>query len=570
MYHIKDIKLCKKPIVLNVFLILTVGMILFLPFQASTELVIPTKMTSGGIPPVYDLRDVDGVNYVTPIRAQTSGTCWTHGVMAAIEGNLLMTGNWNEPGVSEPNLAEYHLDWWNGFNEHNNDDTRPTSGSGLTVHMGGDYLVTAAYLTRGEGAIYSPLANDDSEYDSPWFEEPPARWDPSYHTYYVNDIEWYVLGNDLSNIDTIKQAIMEHGVMGTALCYSGSFIDDYIHYQPPGNRYDPNHAVAIIGWDDNKQTPADLPGAWLCKNSWGSGWGEEGYFWISYYDKHCGHNPEMGAISFQNVEPLDYTNFYYHDYHGWRDTLPELTDAFNAFTAEDNELLSAVSLFTAADDVFYTVIIYDQFENGVLTDELSKTHGTIDYTGFHTIPLDNSVALTKGNDFYIYVQLLGGGHAFDRTSEVPVLLGSSAKGVLVESEANPGESYYYENSQWLDLYQRDDILYPGTANFCIKGLTQPLILDLAVDVSGGIGITATIKNIGAGTMDNIPWSMETEGMVLFQQNTEGTITTLPVGEETSISTGLLFGMGPGSILITIGETKQAYSLVLLGPFAIIT
>lgn len=446
----------------------------------------------------FDLRDVDGQDYVTSVKRQTEGTCWTHGTMSAIEGNVLMTGMWEGTGnVEPPNFAEYHLDWWNGFNEFNNDDLDPPTGNGLETHYGGDYRVSSAYITRGEGVVYSPLANDDTERDVNWYTLPPANSDPSYQLYYPRDIEWYTIDEDLNNIEVVKEKIRTFGVMATCMCYSGSFISNYIHYQPPSSSLEPNHSIAIVGWDDNKSTQALKKGAWLCKNSWGSGWGENGYFWISYYDKYCCKHSEMGAVSFQNIQPLAYDYFYYHDYHGWRDEKSDCQAAMNAFVASQVHQIQAVSFYTTADAVDYTVTIYGMFEGGELTEVLTSQSGSIEYTGFHTIDLDNSIIVVPGEDFYVEILLSAGGYAYDRTSEIPVLLGPeelpgdirsaenwvSMKGelsgdpIIVDSTSMSGQSYYYADSSWQDLYYFDN-----SANFCIKALA--INIEIAGDFDG--------------------------------------------------------------------------------------
>ncbi len=436
------------------------------------------------LPLQFDLRDS---GMVSEVRYQSGGTCWTHGTMAAIESHLLITGVWGSSArTGLPNLAEYHLDWWNGFNAQSNSDW--AGGGGLTVHLGGDYLVTAAYLSRGDGAVYSEAANDDTERDTPWYQNPPARHDPGYAYYYVRDIEWHTAGWNLERIDLIKHRIMTEGAMATCMAYDSQFISSYIHYQPRTSIMLPNHSIAIVGWDDEKVTPApDGPGAWLCKNSWGSYWGQDGYFWISYYDRWCCQEPNMGAVFFRNVEPMPYDHVYYHDLHGWRETMVDCREAFNAFRGQGHQMVDAVSFYTAADEVDYTVVVYETFQDGNLSGELARATGTQMYKGFHTVDLNQRVEIFSGEDFFVYVSLSEGGHAYDQTSEVPVLLdgpdeiwqsaggfeeeflGKSGLGdedsVLVVSTAYPGESFYWDGELWVDMQDVN-----GTANFCIKAL----------------------------------------------------------------------------------------------------
>ena len=456
------------------------------------------------LPAQFDLRDVgpEHDNYVTSVKSQTGGTCWTHGAMAAFEGNLLRTGVWRglvDSGYetdAQPNLAEYHLDWWNGFNEHNNDDTDPPSGNGngLDVHYGGDYRVTTAYMSRGEGPV--------RDRDGQSYSNPPARYDPSYHRYAARHVEWLVAG-DLSGgiepLDPIKQTLTDHGVLGTCMYWGSGYYSSNnggIHYQPPSSTQEPNHAIAIVGWDDAKVTQAPKPGAWLCKNSWGSGWSGDGYFWISYYDKHCGQEPRLGAVSYQEVGPLPWETIYSHDFHGWRDELADVDAAFNAFTAGRDEHLTAVSFYTTTDGVDYTVRVYDRFEGGQLLDELTAQVGSFERAGYHTVDLETILALSEGDDFHVLVELSAGGHGIDRTSRVPVLLGGDlpppATDGRIVSAAEAGQSYYFDGADWLDLHGRalnDPDLgdVTGSGNFCIKAMASRLGLGDA-DGDGIVGL----------------------------------------------------------------------------------
>ena len=101
--------------------------------------------------------------------------------------------------------------------------------------------------------------------------------------------------NQLSNnTDTLKDNIINNGAIAVYYysiesCYSKDMISYCDDKDSSLGKYDQPHVVAIVGWNDNysrdKFDGSVKPkknGAWLCKNSWGSDYQDNGYFWISY------------------------------------------------------------------------------------------------------------------------------------------------------------------------------------------------------------------------------------------------------------------------------------------------
>ena len=233
--------------------------------------------------------------------------------------------------------------------------------------------------------------------------------------------------------------------------------------------------------------------------------------------------------------------------------MTEVSEAFNAFTPGHTDELKAVSFFTATDNVDYTIIIYDTFANGELTDELSSTSGTYAHRGFHTVELPQLIPLTAGDEFYIYVSLSDGGHAYDRTSEVPVLLGDHRR-VMVHSAANPGESYYKTDSTWTDLY-----LFNTTANFCIKGLGIIDAPSIEIGILGGIGLSLMFTNDGRLNITDLHYEVILKGGILglLNRSITGDITAIDIGQTIQVDIPPFIALG--SITITVkalGQEKE--------------
>ena len=104
---------------------------------------------------------------------------------------------------------------------------------------------------------------------------------------------YFIMPNSADYVSDVKKAILNYGAV--SVNYASSEVEPYFNVETfayYNNESVPSdHAVAIVGWDDNYSAdnflitpPGD--GAWIVKNNWGSNWGDEGYFHISYYGHH--------------------------------------------------------------------------------------------------------------------------------------------------------------------------------------------------------------------------------------------------------------------------------------------
>ncbi|MEF3697917.1 C1 family peptidase [Desulfolutivibrio sp.] len=209
-------------------------------------------LSAAELPSSLDWRNYNGKNYVTPVRDQkTCGSCYVFAPVAALESKLLRV--YNRPGT-DLDLSEQI----------------PLSCSGAGDCTSG-YASTASNYLRDTGtgteACY-PYANAMGECD-----EACANWQKAPYLF----ASWnYANSGQLTTADVIKSAVLASGpVVARMVIYSDFYNYTGGVYEQVSGTYQGGHFVLVVGWDDTRS-------AFLCKNSWNTTWGEQGYFWIGY------------------------------------------------------------------------------------------------------------------------------------------------------------------------------------------------------------------------------------------------------------------------------------------------
>ncbi|MBR4444439.1 MAG: fibronectin type III domain-containing protein [Solobacterium sp.] len=542
-------------------------------------------LDTGEYPEKLDLREY---GIVTPVRLQNPfGTCWGFAAAAAAETSLLGSGLAQEDGFTAEtlNLSEKHLAYF--VATALNDPDSPQNGEGLNtdkeytttekMNIGGLPFMATSTFSSGIGPVHES-ADPVFEYhgNNKWTEK--RMIDGRYQDYsYSGDDDWsipedkrfmqsYVLkesyilpspaqkdedGEYVYN-ETATKLIKEQLLNKRAVqigFFAETFRPDQVdsknlylsknwaHYTYD-NKLPSNHAVTIVGWDDNysrenfmsdHMPPKD--GAWIVKNSWGSGersfpdkgdgsWGmlnedgvHTGYFMLSYYDQSL-DQPE--ALEFDRVNTDEGYYLDELDYMPVTEVKAAETDGMtrmaNVFTAEGCEKLEQVSCQTSfpETDVTYQVyLLTDEFQDPTDGKLVAEESAHYKLGGFHKITLREPVLIQKEQHYSIVVsqKTPSGKYAVN----IPVANGDTNLITWNVGIINERESFLWMDDEWHDFSDADlrEELLPRNEldqdmkyafdNFPIKGYcaVQPKNLSMRV-----VGTTSFLsyKDQRAGDM----------------------------------------------------------------------
>ena len=215
---------------------------------------------TGLTPPTWDWRDVDGEDWTTSIKNQGNcGSCYAFGSLAGLEAVIKIKNEDPDLSIdlSEQFMVSCGQEWMSGMFGCDGAYHSPTFNFIETYGSIPEYCFP--YVSGASG--YVPPCSDKCD---------------EWQDLVIEIDDWHTVSSD---IESIKNALIEHGPLPTTMIVYSDFYD-YPGgvYEHPGPDPDPtNHLVTIVGYNDYQ-------GCWICKNSWGTYWGENGWFRIAYGD----------------------------------------------------------------------------------------------------------------------------------------------------------------------------------------------------------------------------------------------------------------------------------------------
>ncbi|MBR4194426.1 MAG: hypothetical protein IKQ54_08880, partial [Oscillospiraceae bacterium] len=242
------------------------------------------------LPSSYDSRNY---NYITSVKDQNPyGSCWAHAAMGSVEAYMIKYGvpvGTGSAATTSLNLSETQHCYFNYSTAYDaesmtNGDACNLTGSDSCLDSGGNGEMSAYTLLHWTGAANEADANalKYSNASSVASSGLDSQYCYQYNVCHVQNSEW-IPGD---NVTAIKEAIMKYGAGNISYCAGTSYstytntyqcVIDTSSQESSSHKW-ANHAITVVGWDDSisksnfKPNTPSGNGAWLCKNSWGTGY----------------------------------------------------------------------------------------------------------------------------------------------------------------------------------------------------------------------------------------------------------------------------------------------------------
>ncbi len=494
------------------------------PEFASWTLPEDDGMKRGSFPSSYDLRDE---GRVPPVRNQNPyGVCWAFAGVGCMEGSYLTKYPYSSIEYSVFNVVRF----CNGIR-------------GKTLNSGGNYLCSAAYYSMLQGPVYEK--EDPYNYNLDKDSVPPAPAKTPYIRGYIAEAEfvpanvgwgdseiWDGSSMNTAAMNRIKQLIMDSGAVEFAY-YSdeSSYLRTTAYH---GTNYycniekGTNHEITIIGWDDNysksnfRYTPPG-DGAWLARNSWGTDFGDDGYFWMSYYDKSA----EQYAKFTMTDDTTIYNRYYYKEKKGLTNALKNNIWGTAIFHPTiEGTLVDAATYVLAGGR---TVTCYVGI-NGEWKKSVSKT---CEYPGYYLFRVNTEYA--AGDK--VEVRFKYDSQAADGVYYIPLCNDVSY--------CSSGSYASLDGSTWKDTLSDYSVPYA----VCIKMYCKNPVAATGVSLNASAitlrtgktrALTATVKPAGA-TNKKVTWSSSNTSVA------------------TVSSSGVVTGKAAGSCVVTVKTDDGGYT-----------
>lgn len=342
------------------------------------------------------------------------GMCWDFTGLATLESRLIVGGL----ADASVDLSEEAVVWDIMQGCVNANGTEPLFGwnnesrdsSGYADMMTGYFSTWQGPKFESDVPYYPGSAEDPNGIY--YGEERPAGLSDAASPYQVTDIIYY----DNAAPDEIKAAVRAYGAVATGCNLS---VERYradtetLWYTTDEPEPFINHAVAVVGWDDNFDRTAFAPtesgtlpennGAWLVKNSELGGGEISPFFWVSYEDDALLHNEKYNpAYAIAGVQETQSRIIHGHDENGAVEIhaqAGELTCA-NVFEFQDREQIREIMFMSTSTNAsfrcFWAPVSREGEPLATNPEAIELASGTVEHSGYETIKLTEPVSVPAG------------------------------------------------------------------------------------------------------------------------------------------------------------------------------